>query len=153
MMALLWDDIGADLASSKRHFGEAAALYRNRMGEEPDYVVAMAFQHAMQSGYTSFEAAMRRLLNLLGEPLPAGPDSHAALLKRLGRPIEGQRPAVLDAKMLAHVEELRGFRHVAMHAYDNFNPRKALLPVESAEAFLSGIDATLARFRAAIDPG
>lgn len=152
MMALLWDDIAADLASARRHFGQAVQIYRTRMAEAPDYVVAMAFQHAMQSGYTSFEAAMRRLLNLLDEPLPAGPDDHAALLKRLGRPVEGQRPAVLDALMLAHADELRSFRHVAMHAYDNFQPRKAAIPVESAEAFLAGIDATLARFRAAVDP-
>ncbi len=56
MMAVLWDDIAADVASMKRHLGQAVAIHRDRMAETPDYIHAMAFQHAMQAGYTAFEA-------------------------------------------------------------------------------------------------
>lgn len=149
MMALLWDDIDDDLASAKAHFTQAVALYAAGVG---DYVSSMAFQHAMQSGYTSFETAMKRLLHLVDEPLPVGPDWHAVLVKRLGRSIEGRRPAVIDDALLGRVEELRRFRHVAMHAYDDFEPRRAALPVEAAAAFLAGIDAAMSMFRRAVDP-
>lgn len=152
MRALLWDDLLGDLASAKRHFGEAVQLHRAPSSAIPDYVTNMAFQHAMQVGYTSFEAAMKRLLHLLGEPLPAGPQWHAALLKRLARPVPGSRPALLAEPLLGQLEELRRFRHVAMHAYDDFALRKAAIPVEAAEAFGPGVDAALAVFRAAIDP-
>lgn len=149
MMALLWDDIQSDLESAKAHFAQAVALYGTGVG---DYVPSMAFQHAMQAGYTSFETAMKRLLHLLDEPVPAGPDWHAVLTKRLGRAVAGRRPAVIDDGLLGRVEELRRFRHVAMHAYDDFEPRRAALPVEAAEAFLAGIDRAMATFRAAVDP-
>lgn len=112
----------------------------------------MAFQHAMQAGYTSFESGMRRLLALLDEPLPLGPDTHAALLRRLGRPTHRSRPAVFDPELLAQLSELRRFRHVAMHAYDDFEPGRAVGPVEAARAYLGTIDSVLARFRAVIDP-
>ena len=94
MTTLLWDDV-FDLASAKRHFGEAVHLHRTPSPAVPAYVTNMAFQHGMQAGYTSFEAAMKRLLYLLDEPLPVGPAWHAALLKRLARPVPGSRPAVL----------------------------------------------------------
>ena len=152
MMALLWDDIAADIASAKRHFGEAGLLFRSHRADPASYVTAMAFQHAMQAGYTSFETAMKRLLALLGEPLPVDPDSHAALLRRLGRAVPGSRPPVLDADLLAHAEALRRFRHVAMHAYDDFAFMRAETPALAAEAVVTTIDAALARFRAAIDP-
>ena len=69
MTALLWDDIEGDLVSAKKHFAQAVALYGTGVG---DYVPSMAFQHAMQSGYTSFEAAMKRLLHLVDEGFRPG---------------------------------------------------------------------------------
>lgn len=152
MMALLWDDILGDVASAERHFGEAVLLHRAPSPAVSAYVTGMAFQHAMQAGYTSFESAMKRLLHLLGEPVPAGPEWDAALLKRLARPVPGSRPAVVSEPLLGQLEDLRRFRHVAMHAYDDVSPRKAAIPVEAAEAFGPAIDTALAAFRAAIDP-
>ncbi len=155
MMAALWADVAADLASATRHFGKAVALYDRELAQRSGpaaYVPAMAFQHAMQSGYTSFEAGMKRLLLLLDEPTPLGPDSPIALLRRIGEAIPGERPAILDADLLAQVAELRRFRHVAMHGYDDFDPRRAVISVDAARAFVSGIDGAIARFRASIDP-
>ena len=116
------------------------------------YEAGMAFQHAMQAGYTSFEAAMKQLLALLEEPEPVGPDTHAALLRRLGQPIKGVRPALFDAALLTHLSELRRFRHVAMHGYDEFEPARATGAVDAARACLRGLAPALAAFRAALDP-
>ena len=152
MMAALWSDIASDIASAKRHFGEAVALYGGPLEARADYVTSMAFQHAMQAGYTSFEAGMKRLLHMLGEPMPYGPDSHAALTRRIASEMTGERPAVIVEPLLGQIEELRRFRHVAMHAYDDFTPAKARLPVEAAQGFVAGIDAAIATFRSRIDP-
>lgn len=152
MMAVLWDDIASDVAAAKRHWREAMLLHDRALADPADYVVGMAFQHAMQSGYTALEAGLRRLVAMLGEPMPAGPDWHAALVRRLARPLAGGRPALFPLPLSGHVEELRRFRHVAMHAYDDFSPRKATIPVEAAAIVVAEIDAVLAAFRAALDP-
>ena len=109
--------------------------------------------HAMLAGYTSFEAGMKRLAGLLGEPIPTGADRHATLIARFSEPLTGLRPAVLDdATLLGALDGLRGFRHVAAHAYDRFDEDRAALAVRDAETFLARIGPALARFRAAIDP-
>ena len=112
--------------------------------------------HAMLSGYTSFEAAMKRLLALLGEPLPSGSDWHTALVQRIATADVGSRPAILDdaalVRAVSGLRGFRGFRHVAAHAYDEFDEDRAALAARDAETFLAEIDPALARFRAIIDP-
>lgn len=155
MMAERWRDISDDLASSMRHLTEATALFRRnagRMSLAESYLEVMAFQHAMQAGYTSFESALRRLLAFLDEGLPQGSDWHAVLLRRVSEPLEGLRPAILSKTVADAADELLRFRHVAIHSYDRFSERKAEIAVEAAEAFLSLVDAEIAAFRAAIDP-
>ena len=156
MMAMLWSDVDRDIASSRRHFEMGIALFADLREAEPgrgSYVGTMSFLHAMQSGYTSFEAGMKRLLALLDEPLPKGADWHKALVSRLSEPSPGSRPALLDEATLRRaVNGLLRFRHVAAHVYDDFDEDRAALAVRYAETFLAGIGSALARFRAVIDP-
>lgn len=155
MMAELWSDVGDDLASAKRHFGNAVHLFKSeqfRAGSAPDYLPEMAFLHAMQSGYTSFEAALKRVFALLDEKLPVGSGSHSALLRRANRPIEGSRPAILDETLFLAANELHRFRHVAIHTYDHFDAVLAGAAVSAAETFLAEVDPAIAGFRAVIDP-
>jgi hypothetical protein len=42
--------------------------------EDDKYGFEMGFMHAMQSGQTSMEAALLRILDLCGEEAPTGPD-------------------------------------------------------------------------------
>ncbi len=154
MMAVLWGDIERDVESSRRHFGlaiEAFAEVKTAASDRERYFTRAAFMHAMLAGYTSFESAMRRLTDLLGEHLPTGPDWHKTLIDRLAEPVDGQRPAVLEGDRLLIAIDAR-FRHVAAHAYDRFDDDRAALTVSKAEIFLAGIGPALARFRAAIDP-
>lgn len=155
MMAGRWRDIADDIAAATRHFRAAIALFRTG-GHDPatptGYRDVMAFQHAMQSGYTAFELGLRRLLALLDEAVPQGPDWHSALLRRLSKPLDGDRPAVLGEPLARAAEELLRFRHVAMHSYDHFDARKAALAVDAAETFLRHVDDDIAAFRATIDP-
>ena len=155
-MAMLWRDVERDLASSQRHFALAVDLFdevRDGMASRDQYVRSMGFLHAMQSGYTSFEAGMKRLLALLDEPLPAGAEWHKALLRRLEEAAPGSRPALVDEPALQRaLRGLLAFRHVATHVYDDFDRQRATLAVQDARVFLAGIGPAFARFRATVDP-
>lgn len=156
MMAARWADVERDIASSRRHFEMAIGIFaqvRSASSDEGRYVARSAFMHAMLAGYTSFENAMKGLTGLLDEPLPAGADWHKTLIDRLGEPVQGQRPAVFDDEpLLIAIDALRGFRHVAAHAYDRFDEDRAAVAMLKAETFLADIGPALARFRDAIDP-
>ena len=155
MMAELWDDIDQDVASARRHLTNAVSLFRAKgfaTANPPGEADEMAFMHMMQSGYTSFEAGLKRILLLLGEQLPLGSQSHADLLRRFRSSTAGSRPALLDDRLFRAANELRKFRHIAMHVYDYLDHERAALVVRDAETFLDAIGPALARFRAAIDP-
>lgn len=156
MTAELWRDVERDIESSKRHFAMAIdgfAEVKHSSSERERYFARAAFMHAMLAGYTSFENAMKRLTGLLDEQLPTGRDWHRTLIDRLAEPVVGQRPAVLDdQRLLAAIDALRGFSHIAAHAYDRFDEDRAALAVHKAEVFVKAIGEALARFRAAIDP-
>ena len=155
-MTMLWDDVDRDLVSARRHFGMGVALFADLRASTPGrdrYAAMMAFLHAMQSGYTSFEAGTKRLLTMLDEPLPTGAEWHEDLVRRIAVPVLGSRPALLDDRALhLAVSGLLGFRHVAAHVDDELDDDRAAVAVRHAETFLAGIGPSLARFRATIDP-
>ena len=155
MMAALWQDALDDVEAACVHYGEAIAMFEEpgfAPTGTPNYRDRMAFLHAMQSGYTSFEAALRRLLAILDEPMPVGPEWHTALVRRVARPLASSRPAIIGPELEVAVLELMRFRHVAMHSYERFDTEKAGMAIRQARVFLEAINADIARFRAAIDP-
>jgi hypothetical protein len=148
-----WQDVDADIASAKEHLAAAVSAYRSgKPADMADYWNAMAFQHAMYAGYTSFEAGVERVFAMLGEDLPVGRDWHRKLLERAASELRGERPALIDGALLGCAEELLRFRHVTMHSYDRFDPRRAEPAVVAAEAFLAIIDDRLSAMKAAVDP-
>ncbi|HEX4767856.1 MAG TPA: hypothetical protein VH414_16450 [Lichenihabitans sp.] len=97
---------------------------------------------------------MRRLLTLIEEPVPSGSEWHKDLVELIIHPVPDLRPAIIDDRKLARaLSQLRGFRHVATHVYNEFDRDPAALAVKAAETFLAGIEPAIARFRAVIDPG
>ena len=156
MTAMLWRAVERDLASSQRHFSLAVDLFGDLQygaASRDHDVRTMGFLHAVQSGYTSFETGMERLLSLRDEPLPAGPEWQKALLRRREAPAPGSRPAPVDEPALPRaLRGLLAFRHVAAHVYDGFNRQRAGLAVQDAREFLAGIGPAFARFRAIVDP-
>ena len=154
MMAALWSDIDTDIRSAIKHYTKAIALFRSaRFGvADLDYYDEMALMHAMQSGYTLFEAGLKRTFSLLNEDLPKGGDSHRAMLNRAGRSLEESRPAIIDETLHTALVGLLGFRHVAIHTYDYLDGDRAAFAIKDAETFVLGIEPAIARFRAVIDP-
>lgn len=59
---------------------------------------------------------------------------HTALLARISIPIEGVRPALIPKELKNPLEELKGFRHVFVHAYElELDPEKLVLLLKYAE--------------------
>lgn len=149
-----WRDAFADVAHAGNHFSRAVQRFSDFPVGNPDaeYEAAMAFMHMMQSGHTSAEAALRRVLGILGEELPTGPESHARLIDRCSEAIEGGRPAIVSPALKGALNETRQFRHVAMHAYASLDRRKAQFAVEAAEVVVGRLETEIAAFREALDP-
>lgn len=156
MSAALWLDVEADLESMVRHFGKAEEFYQR--GGFPgeglsDYFATMALLHAMQSGYTSAEAALLRILSILREQRPAGADWHSALIRRLARPLEQDlaRPALLSAELAAAMQTARSFRHRAVHVYDDFDIERFPPALDAARTIVEKLPKQVAAFRKVMD--
>lgn len=120
-----WFDVDADVLNSVTHFNQAEALVVAGGFDLPGiegYRAKMALMHSMQSGYTAAEVALLRILDVLHEDHPSGPQWHEALLRRLASPMGGDmaRPALLPEGLFKALDETRRFRHVAVHSYDTF---------------------------------
>ncbi len=149
-----WIEVEDDFAKAAFHFRNAAALHAEGGYEDEGlagYRTVMAMMHAMQSGYTSLESGLIRVLDLLGEERPTGEAWHSDLLRRAARRTP-TRPPILSPEIFRVADKTRRFRHVAMKSYDLFDPREAGDAVAAAAALAERLLQDLAAFRAAIDP-
>jgi hypothetical protein len=162
-----WADVEADVDKASGHFRMAARLFdagglsrdvRDTRPDEQDvdtYRNKMAILHAGQSGHTSLEAALVRILDILNEEVPSGEQSHADLIRRAGKGLVGpghDRPAILSAEAADDADETCRFRHRAAHDDDNFDPARAIPAIEAARRLASSLKPCLDRFRRIVDP-
>lgn len=122
-----WIDAREDLADVRSHLRYGAQIFDNgglTVEGYDGYVRRMALMHAFQVAYTSFEAALTKVLGILGEALPVGADWHTTLLRRACNPGPG-RPAIFDQELGDDLRELLAFRHVVMHVYQDFDAERA----------------------------
>ncbi len=148
-----WLEIEDDLVAAVTHFTRSVALFEAG-GFEGDtldgYRAQMALMHAMQSGHTSMESMLVRILGLLNEDPPTGTSWHADLITRAARPLP-TRPAILPPALFAAASETRRFRHVAMRNYGLFDITRARPAMNAAEALAAHLHPAITRFRATID--
>jgi hypothetical protein len=150
-----WTEIARDTASAATHFARAGQLASNPAFAAEDmagYTVQMAFMHAMQSGHTSLENALTRILRLLGEALPTGESWHADLIQRVAVALTS-RPAILPPDLAEAADETRRFRNRAVRTYDNFSPDRAKSAIQAAARLAAGLSRAVAAFREVIDAG
>lgn len=153
MNEALWIDVFSDVDSSIRHMTKGIEIFDQGHLEGADtdsYMRQMAVMHSLQSAYSSVESAIRRIFHMLGEPMPCGPMWHADLLRRASRP-GPNRPSLIDDELYDSLDSLRGFRHVAVHNYDNFRPDRARLAVDAARFAATAVRPQFEAFREAID--
>jgi hypothetical protein len=151
-----WLDVQDDLASAVEHFRRSVEIFERNgfTGDDlPAYMARMALMQALQSGYTSLEAALERILEILGEEKPTGANYHSDLLRRVSREIEGSRPAILSGSLAEAVDEARRFRHVARRAYDSFRLDGAANAIRSASIIRDELPLAIDRFKRSMDGG
>jgi hypothetical protein len=152
-----WLDIDDDIASVVKHFGNAVAIFHEGgfdAGSLEGHKAGMALMHAMQSGHTSAEAALRRILSILGEEQPSANDWRVKLIDRLAKKVTGAyaRPALLSSDMARDLHETRRFRHRATHSYSEFEASLALQAILAAERLAASVPSALGSFRRIVDP-
>jgi hypothetical protein len=148
-----WIEIDRDVASAVTHFSRAVRIADDvafRADDLAGYTVQMAFMHAMQSGHTSLENALTRILRLQGEELPSGESWQADLIHRVSVALQ-DRPAILPPELAEAADETRQFRNRAVRTYDNFSPDRASPAIQAADRLAQGLTAAVTAFRQAID--
>ena len=149
-----WFDVDADIRAAVDHFQRSVALHGqggfDTAGLE-GYKAQMALMHSLQSGHTSLEGALVRILEMLGEERPVGDNWHADLIRRSAAPMPNSRPAILSESLALAADETRRFRHIATRNYDNFRVEAALPTVEAARLLADGLAAEIAAFKDVID--
>ena len=112
----------------------------------------MALMHSLQSGHTSLEGGLLRILEMLSEERPVGEDWHVALIRRVAAALPERRPAILSAELAAAADETRRFRHRAVHNYDSFRATEIGQTIRAADMLASRLKPEIGAFRDAIDP-
>lgn len=130
------DDLG--LAISLWDEQSAATPGRGRRIEEK------AIQKCLQDAYASIEQAMLRMLAYAGDPKPVGANGHEDLLVMVTNPSSG-RPA-FARDLHSDLDELRRFRHVAVHGDIGFKLMRAAPAVEAARRLLAELPAAFEAF-------
>jgi len=150
-----WLDVENAAREAVGHFKNAVAIYGEGGFNAPGlagYKADIAFMHAMQSGHTSMESALCRILDILGEERPTGTAWQYDLILRVRSERPGSRPPILGPGAADHADETRRFRHLAMRTYGSFKATEAKKSVVAAKALSRDLPVEIERFKNAIDP-
>lgn len=85
--------------------------------EWPDLAFNRTLASLLHDFYTGVEKVFQRIALQLNGGLPAGPDWHVQLLRRMTIAIERLRPAVIDAGLFLRLGEYLRFRHLFRAVY------------------------------------
>jgi hypothetical protein len=101
--------------------------------ERNDEVGYESCAHQLSRLYNAFEQAGLCVAKAFENNIDDEKGSHGALLTRLTIAIPGFRPALIPNSLKPPLSELRGFRHVVVHAYDlRHDPEKLALLLKYA---------------------
>lgn len=152
-----WNDVAVDVMDACKHFGNARAIFDragfNREGLD-GYILEMALLHALQSGHTSMEGALLRILDILGEDRPTGEGLDQELIRIVANPLTGwtARPAILTPESAADADETRRFRNEALRGYEDFDVSQAGFAIAAAHRLSETLLRDVAQFLEAVDP-
>lgn len=121
-----------EMLDDQRVVGEAyvAARARFSLGEEVGYE---ACAHHLCRLYNGIEQMGMRVAKAFENNIDDEQGWHSALLQRLTIAIDGVRPALLPMELKQPMQELKGFRHVFVHAYElTLDPEKLALLLKYA---------------------
>ncbi|WP_404385224.1 hypothetical protein [Caenispirillum salinarum] len=126
----LWTDVRRDLEladrSCGRAFRRAATLHDDPTLDEhlrPD--LELAVSKLIHDTYCALKSVLERLIVVSDGSLPTGRDYHAEPIRRAATAIDGERPTIITRETARDLQELRAFRHVVRHVYDDFDYSRA----------------------------
>ncbi len=106
-------ELDADVSVIK----DAARVARERFGQcSPVELEACAFQ--LVRFYNSVEQTGLRVAKAFENHIDDERNWHVQLVRRLSLEIPQVRPRFFPGELIEDLQELRGFRHVVVHAYD-----------------------------------
>ena len=120
------------------------ALARFERGDDVGYE---SCAHQLSRLYNAFEQTGLRVAKAFENNIDDEKGCHGALLTRLTIPIPGIRPALIPESLKLPLTELRGFRHVFVHAYDlRIDPEKLALLLKYARQVSEEFPASIEKF-------
>lgn len=106
----------------------------------------------LHRAYTALESAFERVCRTLEGSLPAGRDSHQALLSDMALDLPGLRPPVLRVETAQSLAGLLRFRHFVRHAYAvSWDPDRIVEVLDAAEAAWPALRDDLEAFASFLD--
>ena len=111
------DDLRREIECLDRIVAEAERCVVDLAGREPSYLELRGAGDIVHDFYNAVEGYLERVAVEMNGALPAGADSHARLLDRMGRELADVRPAVLTVEVKKQLEEYLRFRHLFRHRY------------------------------------
>ena len=108
-------DINRELIDLQRVVEESQEALRHE--EWPDLAFKRTLGSLLHDFYTGVEKVFQHIALQLDGGLPAGPNWHVQLLRRMATPVNHVRPAVLDERLSQTLGEYLRFRHVFRVVY------------------------------------
>jgi hypothetical protein len=113
-LTILLKELGVDCGVA----ADAAGKAGERIGQNsPGHLEACAYELARF--YSTFERMLERICDEFENHFDKRGDYHERLLQRLGLSLEEIRPAFIPPGQMNALRELKGFRHLVRHAYDD----------------------------------
>jgi hypothetical protein len=141
-----WQTLREELLNDCRVAIEAFGKAQTRFEREEE-IAFEACAHQLAQMYNAIEQMGLRVAKAFENSIDDEKGWHGALLNRLSIQISGVRPALLPQELKLPLSELKGFRHVFVHAYDlEIDPEKLALLLRYARAVADRLPDTVERF-------
>jgi len=98
-------------------FADAIDLASQRFGLGTSPELESAAFH-LTRGYNALEQMALRVARRFENHIDDDRSWHAEIIRRMSLEIPGVRPRLFPLTLCDHIQELRSFRHVVVHAYD-----------------------------------
>jgi hypothetical protein len=138
----LHDEMREDCRIALDAFAKAAARFERR-----DEVAFEGCAHHLCRMYNAIEQMALRVAKVFENNIDDEQGWHSALLSRLGIRIEGVRPALIPQDLKPPLQEMKGFRHIFVHAYElELDPDKLSLVLKYARQVADRLPESVERF-------
>jgi uncharacterized protein YutE (UPF0331/DUF86 family) len=139
-----------ELLSDSRMVADACQKAAARFGRGDD-IGYESCAHQLSRLYNAFEQSGLRVAKAFENNIDDERGWHSALLNRLTIGIAGVRPVFVPAELKLPLSELKGFRHVFVHAYDlQLDPEKLALLLKYARQVAEIFPALIEKFILAV---